>query len=227
MTIAQPATTQPKRLAYVGLCLALVAPWLIDGLFGAPLRNDPAQITWALIRSWGVTIALLLWVVYAERLPLSSIGVRRMTGRDVAWGVGGFVVGVLSFGLTMPLVNALGLGNTNGGIAQLAQIPLLLRLAIVLTAGISEEILFRGYPIERLAALTGNRNLGAAMAYLVFVALHIPLWGLGGTIQIGVWSLVVTFVYLRRRNLLACMLMHVLNDGFAFIVVPWLMGLAR
>jgi membrane protease YdiL (CAAX protease family) len=145
-----------------------------------------------------------------------------MSWRDVLWGVVGFIVGAFSFILTTPLVNALGLSTTSGGIARLAQIPLVLRIGIVITAGVTEEILFRGYPIERLNNLTGRLSLAALIAYVVFVLLHIPFWGLGGTIQIGVWSIVVTILYVKRRNLPACMLMHILNDAYAFILLPML-----
>jgi len=147
-----------------------------------------------------------------------------MTGRDALWGVVGFVVGALTFIFTLPLVNALGLGTTSEGIAQLAQTPIALRVAIVITAGITEEILFRGYPIERLTEMTGRIGWGAGIAYIAFVLLHIPFWGLGGTIQIGIWSLVVTALFVWRRNLPACMLMHILNDAYAFILLPTLLA---
>ncbi|MEM4290456.1 MAG: CPBP family intramembrane glutamic endopeptidase, partial [Nitrososphaerota archaeon] len=94
----------------------------------------------------------------------------------------------------------------------MARVPIALRIAVVITAGITEEILFRGYPIERLNSLTGRLGLSALIAYVVFVLPHIPFWGLGGTIQIGVWS-IVTILYIKRRNLPACILMHILNDA--------------
>lgn len=112
------------------------------------------------------------------------------------------------------------MSSTSPGITQLAQTPIALRIAIVITAGITEEILFRGYPIERLTSMTGRVVLGAGIAYLVFVLLHIPFWGWGGTIQIGIWSLIVTALYVWRRDLPACMVMHLLNDAYAFILLP-------
>ena len=147
-----------------------------------------------------------------------------MTGQDLGWGLAGFILGILVFGLTTPLIKALNLGSTAGGITRLAELPLGLHLPMVFTAGITEEILFRGYPIERLNTLTGSLGLSAALAYVVFVLLHIPFWGLGPGIQIGVWSLLVTGLYVWRRNLPACMLMHILNDAFAFLLLPVLLS---
>lgn len=103
---------------------------------------------------------------------------------------------------------------------MISSLPTWLVVIIALTAGITEEVLFRGYPIERLAELTGELWVGAAVTFVTFTAVHIPFWGLGGAIQIGAWTLVVTVVYVRTRNLIACMLMHIANDLFAFVILP-------
>ena len=63
-----------------------------------------------------------------------------------------------------------------------------------------------------------------AIAVIAFFIMHLSFWGLGGLIQIGVWSLVVTGLYVWRRNLAACMLMHFMNDTFAIVVVPMLLA---
>jgi membrane protease YdiL (CAAX protease family) len=209
---------------FAGLFVALVFPFILDLLFGKRPEDlaIPSRVVFGIVEEWAIALVLLCIVLLWERQPLASIGIKKMSGRDVLWGVIGFVVGGFSFILTAPLVNALNLGTTSIGISQLAQVPIALRIAVVITAGITEEVLFRGYPIERLNNLTGRIGLSAIIAYIVFVLLHIPFWGLGGTIQIGVWSLIVTILYVRRRNLPACMLMHILNDAYAFILLPTL-----
>ncbi len=203
----------------VGLCLALLAPVLINPLFR--LVEDALIRRLALLLvQWLLTLLILALVLFWERLPLTSIGLKRPSGKDLLWGFLGFIIGAITFILTSPLVQALNLTTTTPGIHELAQLSLGMRLAIVVTAGITEEVMFRGYPIERLGALTGRPALGALLAYVIFVTLHIPFWGLGGALQIGVWSLVVTVLYLWRRNLPACILMHLLNDAYAFILLP-------
>lgn len=210
---------------FVGLFVALGLPFVIDGLglfFGARHTESltPSRAGLFIVEEWAVVIVLLAIVFLWEKQSLASIGIKEMSWQDVSWGVIGFIVGAFSFFLTIPVVNALGLGTTSGGILELAQIPIPLRVGIVLTAGITEEILFRGYPIERLYSLTNRLGLSALIAYAAFVLLHIPFWGLGGAIQIGVWSIVITILYVKRRNLLACILMHILNDAYAFILLP-------
>ncbi|GIW33948.1 CPBP family intramembrane glutamic endopeptidase [Meiothermus sp.] len=211
-----------KIATFVGLFVALGLPFVLDLLLGIRPEDMaiPSRVILFVTEEWTLAFVLLGIVLLWERQSLASIGIKKVSWRDLLWGVLGFIVGAFSFILTMPLVNALGLGTTSSGISQLAQIPIVLRIGIVLTAGITEEILFRGYPIERINALTGRLGLSAFIAYVVFVLLHIPFWGLGGTIQIGVWSIVITILYVKRRNLLACMLMHILNDAYAFILLP-------
>jgi membrane protease YdiL (CAAX protease family) len=213
---------RPSLATLVGLFVALGLPFVLTLLFGGRSEGlwNPSRVILTIAEEWAVTLILLGVVFFWERRTLASIGVKRMTGRDVLWGGVGFVVGALSFIFTSPLVNALGLGTTSGGITQLAQTPIAWRVAIVITAGVTEEMLFRGYPIERLTEMTGRIGWGAGIAYVAFVLLHIPFWGLGGTIQIGFWSLIVTGLYVWRRNLPACMLMHILNDAYAFILLP-------
>jgi len=207
----------------MGLAIALVASPVLGAIllrWAGLTEFDVPSVSPRLLGDWVFALGLLALVRYWERLPLSSIGLRRPSGRDLLWGVVGFVLGAITFVFTGPLVQALNLETTTPGIAKLATLPVWFRLLIVITAGVTEEVLFRGYPIERLAAWTGRIGLGALIAYAVFVILHIPFWGLGGTLQIGVWAIVVTVLYVRLRNLWPCILMHVLNDAYAFILLP-------
>jgi membrane protease YdiL (CAAX protease family) len=214
-----------QRATFFGLFVALILPFLLDLAIGKRTSDLASQtrVIVAIAEEWGLVALLLGVILLWERQALATIGIKRMSGRDVAAGILGFLLGALSFVLTTPLIGFLGLETTSTGISKLAQVPVALRVAVVLTAGITEEILFRGYPIERITALTGKLSWGATIAYVVFVLLHIPFWGLGGTIQIGVWTLIVTVLYARRRNLLACMLMHILNDAYAFVLLPLLL----
>lgn len=209
--------------AFVGLFIALGMPFVLDLLLGKRPGDlaIPSRAILFVAEEWVLALVLLGVVLFWEKQPLASIGIKKVTWRDVLWGLVGFIIGALTFVLTAPLVNALGLGTTSVGILELAQMSIALRIAIVLTAGITEEIMFRGYPIERINSLTkGRLGISALIAYVVFVLLHIPFWGLGGTLQIGVWNLVITILYVKRRNLPACMLMHILNDAYAFILLP-------
>lgn len=206
----------------VGLALALVGLTVLQqaasmvptgGVWQLVVVND-------LLVKWLATGALFALVVYWERRGLDSIGLDGISWVDVAAGVGVFVLGAASYVVTTPLVESLGLETTTSGIETLAQLPLALVIAISLTAAFTEEVLYRGYPIERLAELTGSVWIGAAITFLVFTAVHLPFWGLGGTLQIGVNALLLTLLYVWRRNLWACVFAHAVNDIYAFVIIP-------
>lgn len=224
-TVPFPRTLRERWRALVGIAVALFGLKAL-GFVLAEASTAEGPTRWVLLIGphWtvaGLVVALVLW---GERLTLPSIGLERPTARDAGWGVAAFVVGVIAFRLTRPIVRSLGLDATGGGIATLASLPLVVVVALAITAGVTEEVLYRGYPIERLTKLTGDVRIGAGVTVVVFAAAHVPFWGVGGALQIGVWAVVATVLYVRRRNLVTCILMHVLNDLFAFVVLPALFG---
>ena len=78
---------------------------------------------------------------------------------------------------------------------------------------ITEEILYRGYPIERLRELTGNAWVGVAFSLIVFLASsHSIFWGAVASFTM-VLAIILTYIlYMWRRNLWACILMHFLEE---------------
>jgi uncharacterized protein len=84
-----------------------------------------------------------------------------------------------------------------------------LLLVIVLTASVTEELLFRAYPIEHLARLTGKRWPGALLSLATFVALHLQGWNLshvfGVVLPLGA---VMIGLYLWQRNLALMIIIH-------------------
>jgi membrane protease YdiL (CAAX protease family) len=224
-TVPTLRTRRERLLAMGGVAIALFGLDAL-GVVLPDLSTVEGPIRWLLLIGphWtiaGVVVALVLW---GERRALASIGLERPTAMDVGWGMAAFVVGVLAFGVTRPIVQSLGLDATGGGIETLASLPLSVVVVIAITAGVTEEVLYRGYPIERLTELTGDVRVGAGLTLVVFTVAHVPFWGVGGALQIGAWTVVVTVLYVRRRNLVACILMHVCNDLFAFVVLPALFG---
>lgn len=108
---------------------------------------------------WAFGAIMLLWVTHVERLPLSSIGLKRPTLSTIGWGTV-FVVPMiasvmLSYAVIFP---ALGLHQNMTATRSLIAVPLWLQTATMIRAGVVEEILYRGYPIERISTLTGRTS---------------------------------------------------------------------
>ncbi len=149
-------------------------------------------------------------VIRFERLPLSSIGLRPVTYSTV---VSGFLLAlgtlyVLPL-LTVPLVRALGLGGFEPGLSRLATLPVWFRIFVAISSGIVEEILYRGYAVERLALIIGNYWLSGLVVVVTFGLAHIPFWGIGPALGADLpFGLMMTLFYLWRRDLIANCIAH-------------------
>jgi hypothetical protein len=75
-------------------------------------------------------------------------------------------------------------------------------------AAVFEEILYRGYPLERLSELTGRRWVAVALTLPLFVAPHLAFFGPEWLLYQGSGTAMLYILFLWRRNLVANMLLH-------------------
>jgi CAAX protease family protein len=165
-----------------------------------------------------VIITLPLLVVYWERRPLTSIGLRMLSAKDLLAALTVFLAYILIdpclrwFADRVPV---LAVELTRGGVMY-ASLPKCLDWSGLLANGIAEEVGFRGYAIERIEELTGSALLGASVPFIVNVLVHAPVWGFHGMLIKAPVLLLFVVLYLLRRNLPACALAHLLIDIRAF-----------
>ena len=203
-----PAIT---RWTWLGLALAI---------FGIPaittahrlLVSDPLASSGIIAREVAILAltAFILWLVTAkERLPLSSIGLRfDRIGRSLGWGVLIAAVCLAAAVGTILVYRSLGIAYGEGpGISRAIPVTML----TVMRAGIAEEILYRGFAIERLQALTGNKWIAAGVPLVLFAGFHYRqgLAGIGIAFLLGA---ILTGFYLWKRDLLANIFGHFLTD---------------
>ena len=221
-TVTNQAESDAIAPIIIGLAVALAGIPSVE-LIASFIFNSfhiTALIIRGLLVKWLLAGIIVCIVVYIEDRPLSSIGVGAINWKDIGGAILAFVLGAVSYPLTTPLVESLGLDTTVSGLEQLAALPVSLVVGVALTAAVTEELLYRSYPIERINELTGSTVLGAGLTLLFFVLFHIPFWGLGGTVQIGVNAILFTLLYLWRRNLFTCILSHAITDIYAFVIIP-------
>ena len=222
MTTISALGYRPRRIASLtGLFVALILPAILAAGGPGELPADTGATQSVLLNEaaiWSLTLAVLGIVLFWERRPLSSIGLGRPSWQ--ALGLGALITVGLIFlaGVAGALVQASGLPAQDEGQAALVMgMPIWLQFFVVLSAGFSEEVLFRGYAIERVRELTGSRWLGAIVPIVVFGAVHGPFWGLAHALVAGMTGLWLTLVYLWRRNLWTNIAAHALLDGFVFV----------
>jgi membrane protease YdiL (CAAX protease family) len=154
--------------------------------------------------------AFLLWIVVSrERQPLSSIGITTQgVGRSLAWGVGLALVCLAAAVACIAAYSAVGIHYGEGkSISRALPVTTL----VVLRAGISEEVFYRGFAIERLQSLTGNKWFAAGLSLVCFAAFHFRQ-GLPGIGLAFVLGAALTAFYLWKRNLIANIFGHFLVD---------------
>ncbi len=134
------------------------------------------------------------------------------------------IVGIALSGVTNPTVT---MSSSVDELQEIAAVSVSLRVAVVATAGICEEFIYRSFAIEELTFLTGKRWLSAALAGVFFTVAHVRLYDLSGALIVpGTLGAVLTALYLWRRNLASCALMHSTVDAMFMVILPALVKTA-
>jgi uncharacterized protein len=218
MSVEIPAIAprRPWRVSALGVLLAL-------GFFSLPVGSwvhDDAGLANRLVYEllvWAWVVGMLLYVVRVERRPLSSIGFRAVGVREVIIAiVGGILILALLALISLVVFPALHWSESSQEASILA-LPYWLNVLIVVRAAVSEEILFRGYPMERLEETTGSRAIAAVLTCAVFTLDHVSFWGWHHIFIAGSAGAALTVLYLWRRNIWVNMIAHFIVDAAAFL----------
>ena len=223
MTAAAP---RGNAFTALGLALALGGPLLLASPPAQSVYQRAGDGATALGQAalCGLVLLVLLVLRFGEGAPLSAIGLVRPTVRSVAWGLG---IGVGVFAALAVVVIALsriGLFDNEKASAVVLDWPLPFRIAVAAAAGVIEEILYRGYAIERLTALIGRRWVAAVLALAAFALAHVPFWGWAGIATPLLGGAFFTAIYLWRRDLVACIVAHSTIDLIGIVLLPALAG---
>lgn len=209
-----------RRAAFWGLIAAIILPLLPLGKLVAP-GNSVAAVLGRELPWWIYAAAVLLWLTRVERLPLRSIGFRMPTWKTLASAVAtaAALMAVMAFHYAV-IVRVFHL-DTAAALRQLQMIlsmPFWERVLLVLRAAVVEEILFRGYMIEKVRQLTGSVALAVAISVVAFTAAHFAGWGLVQLIPVSAGALILALLYVWRRDLPGNILAHFLTDGTGFLL---------
>jgi membrane protease YdiL (CAAX protease family) len=215
-------TPPSSPIIFAGLFLALVVPFL-SYIRSSPILGDAkilTRIEWGTLIHWLNLFALIYLVLRIERQPLSSIGVRPLRWWTIPAGVVFAVAVILTFPLISMLNSFLGLVINQRYGAILMALPFWVRMLLVLTAGIFEETLFRGYAIERITYLTGSKWIAGFITLLAFTLAHTPAVGFTHLLPVFIVGAYMTALYLWRRDLGLNIVAHLVIDGAQLLLVP-------
>lgn len=202
-----------------GLALSLGGPVLVP--FASERFTGPsaaAQSIAGQLMLWALLGGIVAIVLGWERRRLASLELRPLRAASVLSGLAAAAVLVYAVvPLASRFVAALGLAGFEGGLSTVLAWPLWLRALAVLTGGLAEEVLYRGYAITRLASLTGSATLAAALSVAIFAVAHGPLWGPGPVVSFLFSGGFLAAFFLWRRDLLANVVAHVAVDGLGLV----------
>jgi membrane protease YdiL (CAAX protease family) len=168
---------------------------------------------------WLCTFGLVGFVRAVERRPVSSIGLSRPTWKTGAFGIVGAaaMVGGMAV-IYIVIFPALGFSSNEPMATSIKSMPLWFRIFLILRAAVFEEIFYRGFMIERLTELTGLRWVATLASLTAFTLAHLNGWGAPHLMIAGFGGIILTALYLLRKDLPCNMLAHFLTDAVGFLV---------
>jgi membrane protease YdiL (CAAX protease family) len=168
----------------VGLLLALGLPFCHLGDLGraysglGPLIGG--DVLW-----WALFIAIIAYVMFVERLPLSSIGFRMPGVWDIVLGVIAGIAIFMGTGIIFQFVLPAMHISVDRQLQTVVAAPLWFRILNVTRAAVVEETAFRGYGFERLNEWSGSALLAGFITWVLFTMAHLSSWGWGQVIIAG------------------------------------------
>jgi uncharacterized protein len=167
---------------------------------------------------WVATALVILYLLRVERRQLSSIGLSPPSLQDLVLAILAAILMiagavVIRDGI-FPVIHA---QVKTTEIMRYFASPYWYRLIVVSRAACAEETLLRAFPFERLAEMTGKPVFAAVVTWAAFTASHLRTWGWAYLILSGFHGIVLTLLYLRRRNLPSNVIAHWLVDA-AFLL---------
>lgn len=219
MTETQSLQKSPDKLILItGITIAYLLPLILSIGTGTLNIVYLDKLFYSRFIFWITVLILLLYARQFENQTLLIWAESKQT-------IGFILLSVVVLYLLSLVASALGIvprvfgwhdnNDVMKKIAQLLKGHQLLMIFISLTAGITEELIFRGYVLTRLSQLFKKPYMPVIISSLLFSALHYKynsLHELIGTFFIGVFF---SMYYIRYRNIKALMITHFMIDIIA------------
>ena len=219
-----------------------IAPWWHTALLIAPLlgfsllgslrparqafhQHHVSQYLATLAWEW-ILAALVIWGIRMRGVPLRQLlGERRPAWRH--WK-DDFVLATAFWVASMIILVAVGalfkiahLSTPQRALAQLAPqngLELLLWILLSISAGICEELTFRGYLLQQFASIGRKLWIGVVISSLLFGVAH-GYEGASGMIAITIYGALFCMLTITRGSLRPGMMAHAWQDIFSGIAL--------
>ncbi|MEA1965264.1 MAG: type II CAAX endopeptidase family protein [Candidatus Aerophobetes bacterium] len=170
-----------------------------------------------------LTLVTLWFMLRKYGYRFKDIGWDNFKARDIGWAVMFFAIAIyVWWGLSIGL-SKIGIGwEMEYHFASPFEVFIIFFFAVI-TAPICEETFFRGYLIT---ILNGKTRLWLACVFsiVLFALYHFFPFGIGAFILILFWSVFPTILFVWRKSIYPGIIMHALNNLFAWVMLPLLFG---
>lgn len=210
----------PKPILLLGVAIAVIG----NTLFAFSQLQPDASIAVRLLREatiWGLLAMVLFYALRVEKLPVATLGLRGFGWKSTILPglAAGAVLCMVATAVVAIARNAFDVGADNHLVSMLAGMPWWMLLLLSLRAGVTEELLFRGYLLDRLERLSGRRWVGVVGSIALFTAMHFGGWQAGQLILVALAGTLFTALYLWKRNIMICVIAHTIVDLAAALAV--------
>ena len=207
----------------LGLVLALLGlPTVLGAVryFG----GEPLGL-WTRLSLWGLAGAILTIAAHSYDDWLIQLGLVAPAWHSIALALVAAVLILVGWPATQFLQMKLGGSDTTSTATfrKVAALPSTYRLFLVVTAGVTEEVLYRGYGIGVGKLLLGGTSIALAVSLCLFIAAHVR-WGLAHLLSVLWAGAALSTLFVLTNSLMACIIAHVLVDAFGFLLVPHVMA---
>jgi membrane protease YdiL (CAAX protease family) len=216
-------TTHTYQLLVLGLTLSLL---------GAPTLLILAEfLDW---NSLGLPVRLALWTLAGIVCGITALahepwsyllGPRGLSWRTVIAAVAATFTMLAVWPLLQYIQRKLGgiSVEQNTVFQTIVALPLAYRLFLIVTAALTEEILYRGFAIGIGKTILSGTLAASTVSVVIFTVSHFR-WGLSHMLSV-LWAAVVfTILFVVTGDLLACIVAHASIDAVGLVIAPAVMA---
>jgi uncharacterized protein len=210
-----PLSNKQKTVIVTGIVLAILLPFALTLPIAFSSLNRPDKVLASRFAFWAEVLLLMLYAAKVEHRKLLMWDEKRI---DIVF----FLVSVVAMyflswacALVAAIPRLLGWHENDAVFRKIVQLFVnrqWLMLFTAFTAGVTEELIFRGYILTRLSLLIKNRYLPVIISAFLFGAIHFSYRSLREVIFAFLIGIMFGVHYQKYRNIKVLIAAHFAID---------------
>jgi hypothetical protein len=178
----------------------------------------------SMVWEW-LLVAYVYWGLRRRGKSIRNIAGKSWTSAsaffiDIAIAFGFWIAAILVLNIVARLVHATGMAEAARRLAPQSLFESILWIALSVSAGICEEMIFRGYLQRQFVAWTRSAPVGVLLSAVLFGAGHVYQGG-KATVVIGVYGLMFGILAEVRQNLRPGIMTHAWHDAITGLIIRY------